>query len=160
MRLRNDLRLCDPPKHEYRSDFPQHIAHKVCVLRIISWGQILLNPTSLYAFNHEGGNAMAAITFTTANFDSEVLQSDKPVLVDFWATWCGPCQKQGPIVEELADELTDIKIGKLDVDAEDEIAGRYNIMSIPTVMLFKNGEIASKAVGLQTKESLMAMIEG
>ena len=103
---------------------------------------------------------MAAITFTTANFDSEVLQSDKPVLVDFWATWCGPCQKQGPIVEELADELTDIKIGKLDVDAEDEIAGRYNIMSIPTVMLFKNGEIASKAVGLQTKESLMAMIEG
>ena len=103
---------------------------------------------------------MAAQIFTTANFDSEVLQSDKPVLVDFWATWCEPCQKQGPIVEELADELSDVKIGKLDVDAEDEIAGRYNIMSIPTVILFKNGEVAGKAVGLQSKESLKELIAG
>lgn len=103
---------------------------------------------------------MAAQVFTTANFDSEVLGSDKPVLVDFWATWCGPCQKQGPIVEELADELTDVKVGKLDVDAEEEIAGRYNIMSIPTVILFKNGEVAGKAVGLQSKESLQALIAG
>lgn len=101
---------------------------------------------------------MGAQIFTTANFDSEVLGSDKPVLVDFWATWCGPCQKQGPIVEELADEVTDVKVGKLDVDAEEEIAGRYNIMSIPTVILFKNGEIAGKAVGLQSKESLKNLI--
>lgn len=101
---------------------------------------------------------MGAQIFTTANFDNEVLGSDKPVLVDFWATWCGPCQKQGPIVEELADEVTDVKVGKLDVDAEEEIAGRYNIMSIPTVMLFKNGEIAGKAVGLQSKESLKNLI--
>ncbi len=102
---------------------------------------------------------MGAQIFTTANFDKEVLQSDKPVLVDFWATWCGPCQMQGPIVEELADSVTDVKIGKLDVDAEDEIAGRYNIMSIPTVILFKNGEIAAKAVGLQSKEQLLAMMQ-
>ncbi len=101
---------------------------------------------------------MGAQIFTTANFDSEVLQSDKPVLVDFWATWCGPCQMQGPIVEELADSVTDVKIGKLDVDAEEEIAARYNIMSIPTVILFKNGEIAAKGVGLQSKEQLLAMI--
>ena len=101
---------------------------------------------------------MAAKVFTTANFDAEVLGSDKPVLVDFWATWCGPCQMQGPIVEELADEISDVVIGKLDVDAEEEIAGRYSIMSIPTVILFKNGEIAAKAVGLQSKDSLLAMI--
>ena len=101
---------------------------------------------------------MAAKVFTTGNFDEEVLKSDKPVLVDFWATWCGPCQMQGPIVEELADEVSDVVIGKLDVDAEEDIAGRYSIMSIPTVILFKNGEIAAKAVGLQTKDSLLSMI--
>ena len=101
---------------------------------------------------------MAAKIFTTQNFDTEVLGSDKPVLVDFWATWCGPCQIQGPIVEELADEQTAVVVGKLDVDAEEDIAGRYQIMSIPTVILFKGGEIAAKAVGLQSKESLLEMI--
>lgn len=101
---------------------------------------------------------MAAQVFTTSNFDAEVLQSDKPVLVDFWATWCGPCQKQGPIVEELADEITNVKVGKLDVDEEADIASRYNIMSIPTVILFDKGEIKAKAVGLQSKDSLMQMI--
>lgn len=101
---------------------------------------------------------MAANIFTNENFDEQVLKSDKPVLVDFWATWCGPCQKQGPIVEELADERDDVVIGKLDVDEADEIAARYNIMSIPTVIVFKDGEIAQKAVGLQSRESLEAML--
>ena len=101
---------------------------------------------------------MAAITLTSDNFATEVLQSDKPVLVDFWATWCGPCQKQGPIVEELADELSDVKVAKLDVDEADDIAGNYNIMSIPTVMVFKGGQVDKKAVGLQSKESLLAML--
>ena len=101
---------------------------------------------------------MAAITLTNDNFEAEVLQSDKPVLVDFWATWCGPCQKQGPIVEALADELSDVKVAKLDVDEADVIAGNYNIMSIPTVMVFKGGQIDKKAVGLQSKESLLAML--
>lgn len=101
---------------------------------------------------------MAAKIFTNENFDDEVLKSDKPVLVDFWATWCGPCQKQGPIVEELADERDDVVIGKLDVDEQDEIAARYNIMSIPTVMVFKGGEIVQKAVGLQDKASLEALL--
>ena len=101
---------------------------------------------------------MAAKIFTTQNFDEEVLKSDKPVLVDFWATWCGPCQIQGPIIEELSGEVSDVVVGKLDVDAEEDIAGRYSIMSIPTVMLFKNGEVAKKAVGVQSKESLLEMI--
>ncbi len=101
---------------------------------------------------------MAAQVFTTQNFDTEVLGSDKPVLVDFWATWCGPCQKQGPIIEALADEISDVKIGKLDVDAEQDIAARYNIMSIPTVILFDKGEVAAKTVGLSNRESLMQMM--
>ncbi|MBP5265285.1 MAG: thioredoxin [Lachnospiraceae bacterium] len=101
---------------------------------------------------------MAAIILTEDNFEQEVLQSDKPVLVDFWATWCGPCQKQGPIVEQLSEELDDAKICKLDVDEAQNIAGNYNIMSIPTVMVFKNGEVSGKAVGLQSKEALIDLI--
>ena len=101
---------------------------------------------------------MAAIILNESNFEQEVLQSSQPVLVDFWATWCGPCQKQGPIVEQVAEELSDVKVGKLDVDTAGAIAEKYNIMSIPTIMVFKNGEVAAKAVGLQDKESLLAMV--
>ncbi len=101
---------------------------------------------------------MAVIKLTSDNFESEVLKSDVPVLVDFWATWCGPCQKQGPIVEELAGELTDVKVAKLDVDEVDDVAGNYNIMSIPTIMVFKDGEVVQKSVGLQSKGQLLAML--
>ena len=100
---------------------------------------------------------MAAVVLTNDNFEAEVLKADKPVLVDFWATWCGPCQKQGPIVEELADEQSDIKVCKLDVDEASDIAEQFNIMSIPTVIAFKDGEVLNKSVGLQSKESLLAL---
>lgn len=102
---------------------------------------------------------MAVLKFTSDNFDSEVLQSDKPVLVDLWATWCAPCRMQGPIVEKLADELTDVKIGKLDVDENSDIAEKYNVMSIPTLLVFKNGEVVQKAVGVHTREQLIDMID-
>ncbi|MCR5640970.1 MAG: thioredoxin [Lachnospiraceae bacterium] len=101
---------------------------------------------------------MAAIILNEGNFEQEVLNSSEPVLVDFWATWCGPCQKQGPIVEQLAEELTDVKVGKVDVDQASAIAERYNIMSIPTIMVFKNGQASAKAVGLQSKEALLDLI--
>ena len=101
---------------------------------------------------------MAVLKFTSDNFDSEVLQSDKPVLVDLWATWCAPCRMQGPIVEKLADELTDVKIGKLDVDENSDIAEKYNVMSIPTLLVFKNGEVVQKALGVHTREQLIDMI--
>ena len=100
---------------------------------------------------------MAAVVLTNDNFEAEVLKADKPVLVDFWATWCGPCQKQGPIVEELSDEQEDIKVCKLDVDEASDVAEQFNIMSIPTVIAFKDGEVLNKAVGLQSKESLLAL---
>ncbi len=98
---------------------------------------------------------MAAIVLNNENFEEEVLKSDKPVLVDFWATWCGPCQKQGPIVEEIADSQDEIKVCKLDVVPE--IAEKYSIMSIPTVIAFKGGEAINKNIGLGSKEQLLAL---
>ncbi|HAN51278.1 MAG TPA: thioredoxin [Lachnospiraceae bacterium] len=101
---------------------------------------------------------MAAEQIKKADFNEKVLQSDKPVLIDFWATWCGPCQMQGPIVEELSEELTDVLVGKVNVDEEPDLAERYNVMSIPTLLVFKNGEVVQKAVGLQSKENLLDML--
>ncbi|MCR4798398.1 MAG: thioredoxin [Lachnospiraceae bacterium] len=100
---------------------------------------------------------MAVTVLTSENFEQEVLKADKPVLVDFWATWCGPCQKQGPVVEALAEAHDDIKVCKLDVDEVGDIAEKYNIMSIPTIYAFKNGEVVNKSVGLASQEQLLAL---
>ncbi|AFM42352.1 thioredoxin [Desulfosporosinus acidiphilus SJ4] len=99
-------------------------------------------------------------TFTTANFDSEVLKSDKPVLVDFWAPWCSPCRMVAPVVEELADSYVGkMVIGKLDVDENGPIAGQYGVMSIPTLAIFKGGRLVEKIVGFRGKPDLVKMIE-
>ena len=91
---------------------------------------------------------MAAIHLTKENFDAEVLSSDVPVLVDFWASWCGPCEMVGPLIEELSDEFSGkAKIAKVDIDKEGELAMRFNVMSIPTIIVFKNGEVADQSVG-------------
>lgn len=95
-----------------------------------------------------------AVELTTDNFDAEVLKSDKPTLVDFWAPWCGPCQIMGPILDELSNELTTVKIGKLNVDQHPAIAQEYGIMSIPTMKVFQNGQVVKEYIGTQSKESL------
>lgn len=95
-------------------------------------------------------------TITDQNFDTEVLKASKPVLVDFWAVWCGPCQIQGPIVEEVAKALGDkAVIGKLNVDENPQYAQKYGIMSIPTLMVFKNGTVVKQFIGVQSKEILL-----
>lgn len=101
---------------------------------------------------------MAVVEITKDNFEQTVLKADKPVLVDFWAEWCGPCQMMGPIVDEVAEERDDIIIGKLNVDTQPEIALRYNVMSIPTLILFENGGEAQKSIGLISKEELLELI--
>ena len=101
---------------------------------------------------------MAVITITKENFRSEVVQSDKPVLLDFWATWCGPCRMVSPIVDQIADERSDIKVGKINVDEQPELAQQFRIISIPTLVVMKDGQIAHKAVGAMPKEEILALL--
>lgn len=99
-----------------------------------------------------------AFQFTEENFEQEVLKSNELVVVDFYADWCGPCKMVGPIIEQLAAEQTGVKIGKLNVDNAQEIAAKYKVMSIPTILYFKNGEVVHKIIGLKSKEEFQAMI--
>ena len=100
---------------------------------------------------------MADVTLTDANFDTEVTQHDKPVLVDFWAVWCGPCQMQGPIVEEVATAMEGkVKVGKVNVDENPQVSQKFGIMSIPTIMIFKSGTVVKQFIGVQSKETLLS----
>ena len=102
---------------------------------------------------------MAEIVLTGDNFESEVMQSELPVLVDFWATWCGPCRMVGPVVAEIAEQYEGkVKVGKVNVDEEDELAERFGVQSIPTIILFKNGEEAARQVGFAPKAKLVQML--
>jgi thioredoxin 1 len=111
----------------------------------------------------KGGNCMAdekVLTLTDVNFEEEVLSNDLPVLVDFWAAWCGPCKMVAPIIEEIARDYDGkIKVAKLNVDEYSNVASKYNIMSIPTIFLFKNGEPVEKLIGARSKDEFKEMIE-
>jgi thioredoxin 1 len=102
---------------------------------------------------------MALSDVTDNNFQAEVLEADKPTLVDFWAPWCGPCRVVGPVLEEIAQERDDLRIVKLNVDDNQQTAAQYGVMSIPTMILFKHGQVAHKIVGAYPKKKLQAELE-
>lgn len=101
---------------------------------------------------------MSVINITRNNFQNEIINSDKPVLLDFWAPWCGPCRMVGPILEEIAGERSDIKIGKINVDGQPELASQFRVMSIPTLIVIKDGKIVNQSMGAKPKNAILAML--
>ena len=101
---------------------------------------------------------MAVVTITKENFEQEVLQSTKPVLLDFWASWCGPCRMLSPVVDEVAEERTDVKVGKVNVDEQPELAGQFGVMSIPTLLVFEQGKLVRQAVDARPKASVLDLL--
>lgn len=101
---------------------------------------------------------MSAININKNNFHNEVINSDEPVLLDFWASWCGPCRMVVPIVEEIARERPDIKVGKVNVDEQPELASQFGVMSIPTLVVMKNGKVVNKATGARPKSEILGML--
>ena len=102
---------------------------------------------------------MSVVNITKDNFQSQVLEADCDVLLDFWAPWCGPCRMVSPVVDEIASERSNIRVGKINVDEEAELAARYGIVSIPTLMVMRRGEIAAQAVGVRPKEAILGMLD-
>ncbi len=101
---------------------------------------------------------MQVVHITQDNFDREVLHSPIPVLMDFWAGWCGPCRMLSPVLDEIAESSSDVKVAKVNVDEQPELARRFGIMSIPTLLLFKNGEVVNKSIGVQPKAAILQMM--
>jgi thioredoxin 1 len=101
---------------------------------------------------------MSVLTITKENFQSEVMESEKPVLLDFWASWCGPCRMVSPIVDEIADETETAKVGKVNVDEQRELAAQFGVMSIPTLLVIKDGKVVNKAVGARPKKDIVSLL--
>jgi len=102
---------------------------------------------------------MSITNVTIETFQHEVLECDKPVLVDFWAPWCGPCRNLAPVIDEVAEERTDVKVGKINVDDNKDLARQFKVMAIPTVLVFRNGEEVKRSVGPETKEDILALLD-
>lgn len=102
---------------------------------------------------------MEVLQVTTDNFEQEVLQSDKTVLIDFWASWCGPCKMLAPIIDKVAQELENVKVCKINVDEETELARKYNIVSIPTLVVIKNGQVLRNSVGFKSKTEIIELVK-
>ena len=102
---------------------------------------------------------MAVINLNEKNFEEEVLKSDKPVLIDFWASWCGPCRMMAPVIDNIAEEVSNVKVCKVNIDEEQNLAVKYNVMSIPTFIVIKNGEEAARSVGVQDKSEILNMVK-
>lgn len=112
-----------------------------------------------YNERKKGVSGMSTMKITNHNFQEKVIQEEKPVLVDFWASWCRPCKMISPVVDEIAAEMEEIRVGKVNIDEELELAKQFKVMSIPTLLLFKKGKVVGTSVGLSTKQDILKMIQ-
>jgi len=137
------------------------VKRKVIMSQTFDCAQVIMTSESNHiGLLREKEIIVMAKKITMDNFEQEVMKADKPVLLDFWASWCGPCQMLGPVIEELAEELKDVAIvGKVNVDEEKDLAKKYHVMSIPTVVVIKDGQLVDRSVGVKSKEELKAMIK-
>ena len=108
--------------------------------------------------NSKGASNMSVLTITNSNFDAEVLKESKPVLLDFWASWCGPCRMVSPIIDEIASERADLKVGKVNVDEQPELAAKFVVMSIPTLIVMKDGKVVNQTAGARPKPQILSLI--
>ena len=106
----------------------------------------------------KGGTIMSVISITRENFQKEVIESNQSVLLDFWASWCGPCRMVSPVIDEIAGEMPEVKVGKINVDEQGELASAFHVMSIPTIVVMKNGKITAQAVGARPKSQILDML--
>jgi thioredoxin 1 len=113
---------------------------------------------NILQIKREKGLLDMAMNITKTNFEAEVLQADKPVLLDFWASWCGPCRMVAPVIEEIGREMAGVKVGKVNVDEQRELAAQFGIMSIPTLVVMKDGKIVKKSVGAMPKQAILGML--
>ena len=120
---------------------------------------VIIDSQELYKKMNKGAIVMSVLTITKDNFEAEVIHSEKPVLLDFWAAWCGPCRMVSPVVDEVASEVTDAKVGKINVDEQPELAQAFKVMSIPTLAVVKGGKVVSTAVGVRPKAEILKMLE-
>ena len=118
----------------------------------------MINPSNTKYKDEQEDESMSALHITKNNFQSEVVNSDKPVLLDFWAPWCGPCRMVGPIMEEIAAERPDIKVAKVNVDEQPDLAGQFGVMSIPTLVVMKQGKVVSQSVGARPRSAILGML--
>lgn len=102
---------------------------------------------------------MSALTITTDNFQKEVLESDKPVLLDFWASWCAPCRMVSPLIDQIAEEMPSVKVGKVNIDEQRDLAQRFGVMSIPTLIVVKNGKVVNQSSGARPKAQILALLQ-
>jgi thioredoxin 1 len=113
----------------------------------------------LYLKYKQGEKNMPTVKVTSANFETEVIKSNKPVIIDFYADWCGPCKILGPTMEQIADERSDLKVVKINVDEEGELAQQFNVMSIPTIVVMKEGKVTNGSMGVQSKDRVLKLLE-
>jgi len=139
-------------------DIPMSIARSGCPFCNVILSQKAGHSDDILTIIYERRDNMSVVTLTRDNFQSEVMKSDKPVLIDFWASWCGPCRMVSPVIDEIAGEVSHVKVGKVNVDEQPQLAAQFGVMSIPTLVVIRDGKVVNQTVGVRPKTEILNML--